>query len=471
MPRINVIFRFLASLNLAVVLMVFLILSLIAGTTLESVYSTETARILVYGSPWFGFLLLLLAVNVLASALNRYPWKRHQTGFVLAHLGILAILAGSWSTRAFGVDAQISMVEGSGGSEILENRPTFYFQEESRPYQTRPLSFPWFKPSSDHPYTFTPAEGVTVVLDRFFSNANKIIKGSPVNSPEGIGLAAAHLKLEGSMANQDFWLFLGHPGMDRQILGPAAVVLQKASHWDPVLLRDLGPNILAILLKPEGRMSFRIRHRDQWGPEKALLANQPEETGWADMRFTLSEFLPQALPETVYEEMPLPRHQSSHPALHYRLATIAGTREGWLGFDGSSTARLGGRIFTLAYGEKQLELPFTLKLKKFHVGMNPGTSQPASYESLVGVEREGKEESAPVTICMNHPLKHGGYVFYQASYNTMDNGAYLSVLSVARDPGEWLKYAGSLILVAGMVFMFWFKKPNLGSRGSAPATG
>lgn len=114
MFRTNSFLKFFASLKLAVTLMALLILALITATTLESVYSTETAKALVYNSPWFTLLLLLLAANVLASALIRYPWKRHQTGFVLAHLGILAILAGSWATRAFGVDARISLAEGMG---------------------------------------------------------------------------------------------------------------------------------------------------------------------------------------------------------------------------------------------------------------------------------------------------------------------------------------------------------------------
>ncbi len=458
MFRNNGFLKSLASIKLAVTLLALLILSLIVATTLESVYSTEAAQAMVYGSPWFSFLLGFLAVNVLSSALIRYPWKGHQAGFLMAHLGILVILAGSWATRAFGVDARISLAEGMASSQILENRPTFYFQEENQPYQIRPLSFPWFKPSPQHPCVYSPQEGVTVALDQFYPNAKGIVEGRPVDAGKGPSLATVHVKLEGSMANQDFWLFLGHPGMDRLVLGPAAVVLQKASHWNPSSFAGLSPNILALLLNNDGSLSYRIRRRSQWEPERSLPKGQAEDTGWADMRFTLVDFLPSALPETIYEPQPFGHQQSPQPALHYRLSTSTGAQEGWLSYDGSSSIHLGGRFFTLAYGEKQSELPFSLKLLKFHVGMNPGTDQPASFQSLVLVETPGKEMGAPITIEMNHPLKQGGYVFYQASYQPMDNGGYLSVLSVARDPGMELKYAGSLILVAGISFMFWFKK-------------
>lgn len=323
----------------------------------------------------------------------------------------------------------------------------------------RSLSFPWFNPSPEHPSVFSPQEGVTVALDRFYPNAKSEMRGRPLGPGEGTGLEAAHIKLEGSMANQDFWLFLGHPQLDRLMLGPAAVVLQKASHWSASRLEGLGPNILAVLIEDNGKLSFRIRHRGQWGPKKDLADGEAEKTGWADMRFTVMDFFPRALPETIYEAQPFEHQQTPQPALHYRLASSAGTREGWLGFDGSSTVQLNGRFFTLAYGEKQLELPFSLKLHKFHIGMNPGTDEPASFESLVTVVRPDGVEGEPTTICMNHPLKQGGYVFFQSSYQSMENGTYLSVLSVARDPGVGLKYGGSLILVAGIAFMFWLKKP------------
>jgi hypothetical protein len=459
MFRNSRLFKFLASLKLAVIVITLLIITLVTATTLESVYSTETARRLVYDSTWFSLLLLFLGINVLASALIRFPWKRHQTGFVVTHLGILAILVGSWATRAFGVDAQLSLAEGSEGTQILENRPTFYFQEGERPFLSRPMNFPWFKPSPEHPNVFSPQEGITVSLDHFYPNAVRQTKARPARPEEGAGLPAAHIQLAGSMANQDFWLFLGHPEMDRLMLGPAAVVFQKASHWNPARLAGLGPNQLALLLETNGKPSFLIRHRGQWGIKKELVPGQALETGWGDMKFTLVDLFPQAFLEFGFEPQALQRQQTSRPAIHYRIATAAESKEGWLGWDGSSTVRLGERYFSLAYGEKQWDLPFTLKLEKFHIGMNPGTNQPASFESLVQVGAQGKAPEKPVVIAMNQPLKYGGFVFFQACYDKMENGRYLSVLSVSRDPGVWLKYLGSLVLVLGIAFMFWFKKP------------
>ena len=56
---------------------------------------------------------------------------------------------------------------------------------------------------------------------------------------------------------------------------------------------------------------------------------------------------------------------------------------------------------------------------------------------------------------MNKPLEYGGYTFYQASYQVEEGAPPISVLSVNYDPGRWLKYVGSMLLVLGIVIMFY----------------
>ena len=65
---------------------------------------------------------------------------------------------------------------------------------------------------------------------------------------------------------------------------------------------------------------------------------------------------------------------------------------------------------------------------------------------------------------MNKPLHYLGYTVFQASYEAEPGGKYISVFSVGNDPGIWLKYGGALVLVLGIVFMFWFKNPAWNKR-------
>src|SRR5262245_12581339 len=88
----------LASLRLAIGLLSVLTVCLIGATWLESAYDASTAQELVYRTWWFAFLLTLLAVNVFGAALKKYPWRRHQTGFLVTHAGLLILLAGGLLT-------------------------------------------------------------------------------------------------------------------------------------------------------------------------------------------------------------------------------------------------------------------------------------------------------------------------------------------------------------------------------------
>jgi hypothetical protein len=71
---------------------------------------------------------------------------------------------------------------------------------------------------------------------------------------------------------------------------------------------------------------------------------------------------------------------------------------------------------------------------------------------------------------MNEPLHHRGYTVYQASYQPLEGGKFLSVFSVGKDPGIWLKYGGAIVLVLGLAFMFWLKNPAWNKRDLSATT-
>lgn len=115
------IYAFLASLRLAVLLIVGLVVVLAWATVIEQRYGGKAAWFGIYGAWWFSGLLILLGINVLAAALIRFPWKRHQTGFVITHLGILVLLAGCLLSRMGGIDAQMPIYEGTRAHRAFED--------------------------------------------------------------------------------------------------------------------------------------------------------------------------------------------------------------------------------------------------------------------------------------------------------------------------------------------------------------
>lgn len=118
-------YEFFASLGFAVVLIALLAVVLGLGTFVESAYGTEAVKFGVWNTWWFTLLNALLAVSIFCAAAIRYPWKRHQTGFVITHIGLLVLLAGCLMSQRGGIDAQIPLLEGEQGGRAYEDSHHF----------------------------------------------------------------------------------------------------------------------------------------------------------------------------------------------------------------------------------------------------------------------------------------------------------------------------------------------------------
>jgi hypothetical protein len=114
--------RFLASLKLAVIVLLCFIGLMTWGTLVESRHNAAYAKLLVYQSPWFLAVLGLLFINVLFAALVRLPYKKRLTGFYIIHLGLLLLLAGSVITGLRGIDALIALESHEGEVESGSQR-------------------------------------------------------------------------------------------------------------------------------------------------------------------------------------------------------------------------------------------------------------------------------------------------------------------------------------------------------------
>src|SRR5207244_12378450 len=93
------VFKFFASLKLAVVLLAVLIVGAIAGTIWESSFDAKVARAYVYRAPWFNLWLILLGANLTVSALSRSPWRKPHVAFLVTPLGTITLLPRSLCRR------------------------------------------------------------------------------------------------------------------------------------------------------------------------------------------------------------------------------------------------------------------------------------------------------------------------------------------------------------------------------------
>src|SRR5260221_329148 len=116
-------FHFLGSIYFALTLITLTTLFVIAGTILESLTdSHQYAAAFTYDNPFFSALLSCYFINILFSALRRWPFQWKQTPFLITHFGLLMILSGVIIKNIWGIQGTLVVWEGSGSHELVLNR-------------------------------------------------------------------------------------------------------------------------------------------------------------------------------------------------------------------------------------------------------------------------------------------------------------------------------------------------------------
>ncbi len=152
----DAIYRFLASLKLAVITLATLAAVLAYATFFERRYGNTAVQEWIYRGPGFAILLAFLGANILCAALIRCPWKKRQTGFLITHTGLLVLLVGSWWSFKSADEGQFGMLEGQTMSELYRREAAAFrirrldpetggadsnFSEYELPFH--PSTFPW----------------------------------------------------------------------------------------------------------------------------------------------------------------------------------------------------------------------------------------------------------------------------------------------------------------------------------------
>ncbi|MCY4523764.1 MAG: cytochrome c biogenesis protein ResB, partial [Halobacteriovoraceae bacterium] len=169
-----------------------------------------------------------------------------------------------------------------------------------------------------------------------------------------------------------------------------------------------------------------------------------------------TEIVPKMIPEYSFpKQIDGKLVQADEKALEVQVG-----EENWWVTDKTPLSLLveGEKIY-LYINKRELQLPFEFSLTNFKMKKNPGTEDPASYESFVKMFTKNGYQNHH--IYMNNPLKYAGFTFYQSSYFQTEKGEYGSVLSANMDPGRFIKYLGSFLLIAGAIWHYRIRRRQL----------
>ncbi|MBX3169736.1 MAG: cytochrome c biogenesis protein ResB [Candidatus Eremiobacteraeota bacterium] len=311
----NKVFKFLASIKLAVILFVFFVVILASATYYESAYDTPTAQHLVYKSPLFAVFLLIFFVNIFCSTAIRYPWSKKQIGFVVTHLGILVLLAASAFTMVAGVDGSMIIQEGQTSRRIMLNDPVFFVGRPSQRLEEIQAEFRWTPPSENRPQRVTLREGVTAEVVEYLHHArrNTYYKEAPQ------GVPAVEMRIFNQHVDQHQWLTAGKGDVQ---LGPARIRLLRANHEEHL------KSLIQAGSSERGELQLLVAGEPLQVNVSELSPGKPLQVG--DFTVTLRRYLPHAV--AVKNELISQSDEPVNPCLDIRLADQKGNSQDWLLF-------------------------------------------------------------------------------------------------------------------------------------------
>lgn len=436
----------LASLKLAVVIIISIGVITAVGTFVEAKYDAYAAKKLVYDT-WYMYVIMgLLVINLIAVMIDRWPWKKRHASFVCAHIGIIVLLAGAFLTMNYGLDGSMRVGIGEKNNlvQTAETDIVVYTSFDGDRYsKTLEQEVDFFKepPSEKKPFAIPAYEGEIRVVDyqKYVLPSRRVVAGEPGKVGSGL-----RFQLQNTNVNVVEWLVQKKANtIATHDFGPAKI------HLGPAPDKGRGANEIFLTPEKDG-LKYIVFQKDT---EKALKKGFVKEGDVFDPGFKMSlqfrvlRFLPAAL-----EDWDLQPSERPTPLTTSAIKIIFDGKEHWVLLNDMVKLFTNNAVYLLTYGNRRIDVGFPIQLKSFKVSRYQGTMRAMAYESVVDVP-----DHQDHLISMNEPLKYKGLTVYQASFQEENGQPVASIFSVNHDPGRFLKYLGSLIMTVGIILLMWFK--------------
>ncbi|MBI3616240.1 MAG: cytochrome c biogenesis protein ResB [Candidatus Omnitrophica bacterium] len=457
---------FIGSLGMAVALLILIAMVLAWGTFYEARFGTESVQRFVYRSWWFQTLLAFLAVNLAMAALERFPWQRKHVPFVLAHIGIILILIGGIVGGLWGIEGQMIIPEGKT-EQFLHLHQNVLVVHPLNPggvfiLPTRFETQAWIhRPGTVFEVPFKD-RSIQLLVDRYYPNAQVSEGVTGEGSEEN---PAVHLVMSHQDQQEEVWLFAKDPekfGVQWEKVHALFLGTRSKQQYAQLLQSPkkgsrpggiLPPNSICLVLKPSEELIWVLTGPKGERKLENFKLGQHLRHPWADLEFRADAFYPKAkVVRNVADEGDEIRQETIH-LIGRDGSEASGT---WLQKGVPASLVLGKEEILLEYRKAVLKTPMAIKLIDFRKTDYPGTQMAAGFESDVEMTDPERGLVLKRKITMNNPLKYRGFSFFQSGF--LEGPVETTVLSVRKDPGTPLVYAGFLIVIAGVVSMFIFRR-------------
>ena len=447
------IFQFISSMQFMTLLLLLFAIVIGYATFIENDFGRATAKALIFNKWWFELILLLLVVNLVTNLFRFKLFRIDKLPILTFHLAFIIILLGSTVTRYFGYEGMMHIREGSSSDTFLSDDT--YLQINIH--------------DNKHQYVYHKKLFLSAITNNNFSiKTNFKDYDVKINYVDFLPNAKDSILYNTEIDNQMLHIIVpGDNGMQSEYIADKEQKAIKGMLFTfnnpldgAINLVNEDDHIVCYSSYNTNTMSMDTREENTYlRNEKIVLRKRTLHT-IKGLNFVLKSVLDNVEigPVSTSDVM----KDGATDALIVNVNS-EGVSKRVILYGGKGYAsekenfKIGDLNFSLSYGSKYHNLPFSLALRDFQLERYPGSMSPSSFAAEVNIL--DADIDIPYRIYMNNVLQYKGFRFFQSSYDEDEQG---TILSVNHDWwGTLISYIGYFFLGLGFILVFFYKKTRM----------
>jgi cytochrome c-type biogenesis protein CcsB len=415
------------------------------ATFVENDFGTSAAQKIIFKSTWFEILLVLFGITILTN-IARYQMIRQRKWSTLTfHAAIVIILIGAGITRYFSFEGAMHIREDDTSNVFTSSETYLLFGAQQNGQLFKFDEKVYFASLGRNTFNKTYQIGPDVFkveLENFIPNPQNVLEPDPNGAP------IIKLVIAGNSGREEYYLTQNDT---RNIKGT------WFNFGNPE--RPDGINIYyrndSLVFKAPGVLTQRVmatQTLDTIYPGSYHTLRLRSLYSGGSVNFVIGDFNPAA--HLAMKAGARKMGKESVAALQLKVTSGSDVQSVYVygnkGDEGEpQIVSFGNTKLSIAYGSKQIQLPFSIKLRDFILDRYPGTNSASSYASEVTLMDPANQVKRDQRIYMNNILNYRGYRFFQSSFDQDELG---TVLSVNHDFwGTKVSYTGYILLTIGLL--------------------
>jgi cytochrome c-type biogenesis protein CcsB len=445
-------FDFFLSSKATVIFLILIGVAMAAATFIEDKYDTVTARVLIYNTTWFELLFILLIINLIGHIKTYKLLSRKKLGGLIFHLAFVVMIIGAGITRYFGFEGSMHIRKGEASNIVYTADPYLaisYNDGKTTIDKSYPISIGAITKNSFHLSIPTESKGNIDI------SYKEVVPNAVAELHENVsgGKNMIEISLASAQGMQTVIISSG----EAKNLGQIVLAFNNNTNKDAVKVTEKGGSLSIVSPYEMVQSVMGDSLPDSIAKNTEVVFSENNLYGINGLTFFFSKYYKSAQRKVVTAG---DMKQGGVDAVILDVS-VNGKQYQADVFNTSSDAAdmeeftYEGQTIKFGFGNKSIELPFSLYLKDFILEKYPGSESPSSYKSEVVLIDKKNNVNEDRSIFMNNVLDYKQYRFFQSSYDTDGQG---TILSVNHDFwGTMTSYLGYSLLVIGFLITLFNK--------------